>query len=44
MTGLIRGDALSRDYLRLADWRINQSRHGAKSTVRTDRERQGNLW
>lgn len=35
---------LSRDYLRLARWRIGESRHGAKSTNRTNRERQGNLW
>ena len=35
---------LSRDYLRLARWRISESRHGAKSINRTNRERQGNLW
>jgi DNA modification methylase len=35
---------LSRDYLRLATWRIGQSRHGAKSIHRTNRERQGKLW
>ena len=35
---------LSRDYLRLAHWRINDSRHAAKSTNRTNRERQGHLW
>lgn len=35
---------LSRDYLRLATWRIGKSRHGAKSINRTNRERQGHLW
>ena len=35
---------LSRDYLRLARWRISDSRHGAKTINRTNRERQGNLW
>ena len=35
---------LSRDYLRLARWRISESRHGAKSINRTNRERQGELW
>ena len=35
---------LSHDYLRLARWRIGESKHGAKSTNRTNRERQGNLW
>jgi DNA modification methylase len=38
------GIDLSRDYLRLARWRISQSRHGAKSVNRTNRERQGALW
>jgi DNA modification methylase len=35
---------LSRDYLRLARWRIGESRHGSKTIDRTNRERQGNLW
>ena len=35
---------LSRDYLRLARWRIADSRHGAKTINRTNRERQGNFW
>jgi len=35
---------LSRDYLRLARWRISESRHGAKTINRTNRERQGHLW
>jgi SAM-dependent methyltransferase len=38
------GVDLSRDYLRLARWRISESRHGAKSEARTNRERQGVLW
>jgi DNA modification methylase len=38
------GIDLSRDYLRLARWRINRSGHGSKSTARTNRERQGSLW
>lgn len=38
------GVDLSRDYLRLARWRISESRHGAKSVNRTNRERQGHLW
>jgi len=37
------GIDLSRDYLRLARWRISRSRHGAKSINRTNRERQGKL-
>lgn len=37
------GVDLSRDYLRLATWRISESRHGAKSINRTNRERQGKL-
>jgi DNA modification methylase len=35
---------LSRDYLRLATWRIHRSGHGAKAMARTNRERQGSLW
>lgn len=38
------GIDLSADYLRLAQWRIRDSRHGAKSINRTNRERQGALW
>jgi DNA modification methylase len=38
------GVDLSRDYLRLAAWRIAESRHNAKSIARTNRERQGLLW
>lgn len=34
---------LSADYLRLARWRIYDSGHAAKSTARTNRERQGTL-
>lgn len=35
---------LSRDYLRLARWRVFRSGHGRKAMSRTDRERQGALW
>jgi DNA modification methylase len=38
------GVDLSRDYLRLARWRITRSGHGSKSEARTNRERQGALW
>lgn len=34
---------LSADYLRLARWRIYDSGHAAKTTARTNRERQGTL-
>ena len=38
------GVDLSRDYLRLAHWRIHHSGHGRKAEARTNRERQGSLW
>jgi tRNA G10 N-methylase Trm11 len=38
------GIDLSRDYLRLAHWRIFQSGHGRKAESRTNRERQGVFW
>lgn len=38
------GIDLSRDYLRLAAWRVFRSGHGHKAMARTDRERQGSLW
>ena len=37
------GIDLSADYLRLADWRINESGHAAKTIRRTNQERQGSL-
>lgn len=38
------GVDLSRDYLRLANWRVFGSGHGRKAEARTNRERQGELW
>jgi len=37
------GIDLSADYLRLASWRVFESGHAAKSTARTNGERQGTL-
>jgi len=37
------GVDLSADYLRLADWRIHESGHAAKTIRRTNQERQGSL-
>ena len=37
------GIDLSADYLRLADWRIHESGHAAKTIRRTNQERQGSL-
>jgi len=37
------GIDLSADYLRLADWRIHESGHAAKTMQRTNAERQGTL-
>ena len=37
------GVDLSADYLRLADWRINESGHAAKTIRRTNQDRQGSL-
>ena len=37
------GVDLSADYLRLADWRINESGHAAKTMRRTNQDRQGSL-
>ena len=37
------GVDLSADYLRLADWRIHESGHAAKTMQRTNAERQGTL-
>jgi hypothetical protein len=38
------GVDLSRDYLRLANWRVFQSGHARKTEARTNRERQGDLF
>jgi hypothetical protein len=38
------GIDLSRDYLRLANWRVFQSGHARKTEARTNRERQGDLF
>ena len=37
------GVDLSADYLRLADWRVHESGHAAKTMRRTNQERQGTL-
>jgi len=37
------GVDLSADYLRLADWRVSESGHAAKTIRRTNQERQGSL-
>jgi DNA modification methylase len=37
------GVDLSADYLRLADWRVHESGHAAKTMRRTNQERQGSL-